>query len=89
MRKSEIKQQLSDTRNSLNSLVRLHDLLTVAGNEQREIISELKATIALYEIAFVMSAGRLFAHLKLEGDPTEFTKNLLIEAQQELEGRVH
>jgi len=81
MRKQDLLAQIKTNQQAINALVRQTDLLTVAGNEQREIIAELKQQMGVYEKAFQMAAGRLAAHNGISLDEVaEYASNLLREA---------
>jgi len=84
VRKRQLQRELFETIASLNQQMRTNELLTVAGDEQRQMIEERNKTLALYQWAFSITAGRLFAHQEGGLSVSEFTTQLLVEAQYEM-----
>ena len=78
VRKPDLKKQIKTNQQTINSLVRQNDLLMAAGNEQREIIAELKQQLEMYETAFHNTAGRLAAHNGISADEIHAYANDLL-----------
>ena len=78
MRKQDLKEQIKTNQQTINSLVKQNDLLVVAGNEQREMLAEIKQERDLYAKAFQTAAGRLASHLGVSPDGlSAFASDLL------------
>jgi len=91
-RKSEIKKQievvekkLKETYDSLNLMVHHHDLVKTGAQEQKKIIDELKGEVSLYSFAFMVTAGRLFAHQSDYPELSPFVEALFAEIRDEYE----
>jgi len=91
-RKSEIKaalkateEKLEATNKSLNSMIKHHDLVTIGAREQKNIIDELKGEVNLYSFAFMVTAGRLFAHQNDYQELSAFVEALFAEIRDEYE----
>jgi hypothetical protein len=77
-RKSELKEQIKTNQQTINSLVQQNDLLMVAGNEQREMLAEIRQERDLYAKAFQTAAGRLAPHLGVAPDELSTFANELL-----------
>jgi len=89
-RKSDLKQELATTKEkleltqtSLNSMVKMQDLLTIGAKEQKNAIDELKLERSLFSFAFATAAGRLFAHQSEIPDLNDFVEALFAEIRSD------
>mgnify|MGYP006282747755 CR=1 FL=1 len=85
MRKRELKKRLNEAKATLDAMVKSHDLMVLAGSEQRLLLKELAGEKTIYERAFQIATGRLAAHQRMPIDEAStLATEILVEAAEQV-----